>query len=96
MEGWQGVSSGRHANNAPPHRSLHRPLLLTGLPQILEDSAAAAATVMNDRYFFGLLSRMREDVQRQTPSEQRAQLLDRLEGIQRAAQAAAAGGQAGA
>jgi hypothetical protein len=51
---------------------------------------------MNDRYFFGLLSRMREDVQRQTPSEQRAQLLDRLEGIQRAAQAAAAGGQAGA
>lgn len=94
MKGWQHGAIWRQGSTAPPSGTLHFELLPVDALQILEDPAAAAATVMNDRYFFGLLKRMVEDVQRQTPNDQRTQLLQRLERIQQAATVAAAGRQA--
>lgn len=58
--------------------------------QVLASGNAAEALSMNERYFFGLLSRMIADVRRQPESEQRDDLLAKLEGIERDAEASAA------
>jgi hypothetical protein len=51
--------------------------------QILNPAAIADVLVSDNRYFFSLLKRMQNDVERQHPGEAREQLLVKLNGIER-------------
>ncbi|KAI7841568.1 hypothetical protein COHA_004738 [Chlorella ohadii] len=59
--------------------------------RILFNPDAVDTLVMNDRYFFGLLNRMQTDVGRMPDGPQKAALVERLESIKTAADAAVAG-----
>lgn len=85
--GWGGC--GTRPVLSRVHRS--RAALFPPWLQILFNPDAVDTLQMNDRYFFGLLERMRSDVGRMPDSPQKAALVERLSSIRQAADAAVAG-----